>query len=171
VVPIAISKRFSDVAQQAFIFLEKEGFCRTRVEPATLRYETENVFVTITWDTRSGEIDEFIGLTHASGKREDGFSLSDLLAMEGADVPERKMPFQVSDERRLGQFLEKLAADTRTFARRALAGDRLYFRRLKTFRDVAAQKHTHSMTVVLLCGAAGADAASPTPKWCSECRA
>ncbi len=32
-------------------------------------------------------------------------------------------------------FLEKLADDTRTHAQSALAGDRMFFRRLETFRS------------------------------------
>ena len=93
--------------------------------PHQVRYETGKVFVEITWDRRSGEINEFIGLTPRKGECEDGLSLSDLLAMEGADRPESKMPFQVYDNHRLQPFVEKLAEDTRAFAQPALAGDRM----------------------------------------------
>jgi hypothetical protein len=142
-----MNEKFSDIVRRTFSFLEEAGFRRLHLSPTLLRYEAENVFVTITWDPRSGEIDELIGLQPRKGERGDGFSLSDLLAMEGADVPERKMPFQVADESRLGPFLEKLAEDTSTFARSALAGDRMYFRRLKTFRSAAAQAYMRSMTL------------------------
>jgi hypothetical protein len=127
----ATNEKFSDIVRRTFSFLEEAGFRCLQLGPTLLRYEAENVFVTITWDPRSGEIGEFIGLRPRKGEREDGFSLSDLLAMEGADLPERKMPFQVADESRLGPFIEKLAEDTSAFARPALAGDRMYFRRLK----------------------------------------
>jgi hypothetical protein len=142
-----MNEKFSDIARRTFSFLEEAGFRCLQPEPTLLRYETENVFVTITWDPRSGEIGEFIGLRSRKGEREDGFSLSDLLAMEGVDLPERKMPFQVADESRLGPFLEKLAEDTSTFARSALAGDRMYLRRLKTFRNTAAQTYMRSLTL------------------------
>jgi len=142
-----MNEKFSEIVRRTFSFLEEAGFRYLQPGPTLLRYETENVFVTITSDPRSGEIDEFIGLRSQKGEREDGFSLSDLLAMEGVDLPERKMPFQVADESRLGPFLEKLAADTSAFARPALAGDRMYIRRLRTFRNAVAQTYMRSLTL------------------------
>jgi hypothetical protein len=65
--------------------------------------------------------------------------------MEGVDVPERRMPFQVADECKLGPFLEKLADDTRAYAQPALAGDRMFLRRLKTFRSAQAQSFMRDM--------------------------
>lgn len=55
------------------------------------------------------------------------------------------MPFQVTDEGKLGPFLEKLAEDTQAHAQPALAGDRMFFRRLKTFRSAQAQTYMHGM--------------------------
>jgi hypothetical protein len=142
-----MSEKFSDIVRRTFTFLEEAGFRCTQDGPVQLKYETDNVFVTVTWDCRSGEISEFIGLQPRKGERENGFSLSDLLAMEDVDLPERKMPFQVADENRLGPFVERLAEDTRAFAQPALAGDRMYFRRLKTFRNATTQTYMRSMTL------------------------
>lgn len=142
-----MNENFSDLARRAFLFVEEGGFRCVRREPNFLRYESETVFLTLMWDRRSGEINEFVGLLPQNGKREDGISLSDLLSMEGADAPERKTPFQVANEGRLSPFLERLAADTKAFAGLALAGDRMYFRRLKTFRNAAAQAYMRGMTL------------------------
>ena len=142
-----MNEKFSDIVQRTFSFLKEAGFRSTQSGFDQLRFETESVFVTVTWDRRSGEINEFIGLKPRKGGERDRFSLSDLLAMERADLPERKMPFQVADESRLGPFVERLAEDTRAFAQSALAGDRMYFRRLKTSRNAAAQTYMRGMTL------------------------
>jgi hypothetical protein len=142
-----MSVKFSDIVRRAFAFLEEAGFRCTQDGSARLEYETDNVFVTVTWDCRSGEINENIGLQPRRGEQKYGFSLSDLLAMEGADLSERKMPFQVANENRLGPFVEKLAEDTKEFAQPALAGDRMYFRRLRTFTNAAARIYMRGMTL------------------------
>lgn len=103
------SNRFTDMAKQAFSFLEDAGFRLSHADAARLQYETAQVFVTIEWDARSGETNVFVGLKSKKGEPPDAFSLSDLLGMQDVDVPERKMPFQVAEENRLGPFLEKLA--------------------------------------------------------------
>jgi hypothetical protein len=65
--------------------------------------------------------------------------------MENVDVPERRMPFQVADETKLGPFLDKMAGDMRVHARLALAGDRMFFRRLETFRSAQADAYRRDM--------------------------
>src|SRR5262245_28823929 len=120
--------RFAEAAQQAFSFLEDAGFRLAESGPARLQYETARAFVTIDWDARSGELNVRVGLQPKHGEARDEFSLTDLLDMEGVDVPERKRPFQVADESQLSPFLEKLAADTQAHAQPALAGDRMLFR-------------------------------------------
>lgn len=137
--------RFPDMARQAFSFLEDAGFHLIQRDPARLQYETDQAVVTIEWDARSGEMNVFIGLQPRKGEPLDAFSLSDLLGMQGVDVPERKMPIQVADESRLGPFLEKLAEDTRVHAQPALAGDRMFFHRLKAFRDARSQAYMRDM--------------------------
>jgi hypothetical protein len=89
-----MSETFAQAARDAFLFLEETGFRCVRREPSLLRYEADRVFVTVTWDPYSGEINVFIGLRPKTGKPEDGFSLSDLLDMEAVNVPERKRPFR-----------------------------------------------------------------------------
>ena len=133
------------MAKQAFSFLEDAGFHLVQSNPNELQYETDRAFVTIDWDARSGELDVFIGLQPKKGKRQDAFSLTDLLRMEDVKVPERKMPFQVAEENRLGPFLEKLAEDMRTHSQPALAGDRMYFRRLEAFRHAQSQAYMREM--------------------------
>jgi hypothetical protein len=136
---------FPDIAQQAFSFLEGAGFRLTQSGPARLQYETAQVFVTVEWDTRSGELNVFVGLQSSKGETHNAFSLTDLLALEGVDVPERRMPFQVAEESKLGPFLDKLAADMQVHAQPALAGDRMFYRRLKAFRSAQAQAYMRDM--------------------------
>jgi len=87
----------------------------------------------------------FVGPQPRKGEPPEAFSLSDLLAMQDVDVPERKMPCQVTDEDRLGPLLEKLAEDTRIHAQPAIAGDRMFFHRLKAFRNAQSQVFMRDM--------------------------
>jgi len=137
--------RFAEAAKQAFSFLEHANFRLAQTGPARLQYETAQSFVTIEWDARSGELNVFVGLQPRKGEAADAFSLTDVLAMQGIDVPERKMPFQVAEESRLRPFLEKLAEDTQVNAQPALAGDRMFFRRLQAFRSGKAQTYMRDM--------------------------
>lgn len=140
-----MSMRFTDSAQRAFAFLKGAGFLPTQSDPARVQYESAQTFVTIEWDSRSGELNVFMGLQPRKGEARDAFSLRDLLAMENVDVPERKMPFQVSEETKLGPFLEKMAEDTRAHAQLALSGDRMFYRRLETFRGAQAEAYMQDM--------------------------
>ena len=138
----AMSMRFSEAAKQAFSYLGHAGFRLTQIDPHRLQYETAEAFVTIEWDARSGELNVFVGLQPSKDEVRDAFSLRDLLAMQNVDVPERNMPFQVAEEDKLGPFLNKIAEDTRVYAQPALAGDRMFFRRLNAFRSAQAQTRT-----------------------------
>jgi hypothetical protein len=137
--------RFSEAAKQAFSYLERAGFRLAQVDPDRLQYEAAQAFVTIEWDARSGELNVFVGLQPRKGEPRDAFSLTDLLAMENVDVPEWKMPFQVAEEDKLGPFLDKMAEDTRVHAQPALAGDRMFFRRLNAHRSAKAQTYMRDM--------------------------
>ena len=137
--------RFTSAARRAFSFLESIGFRLVRSEPARLQYESAQTFVAIEWDARSGELNLFIGLQPGKGGVRDSFSLRDMLAMENMDVLQRKLPFQAADETKLGPFLNKMAEDVRTFAPQALAGDRMFFRWLKTFRSAQAGAYMRDM--------------------------
>jgi hypothetical protein len=137
--------QFSDAAMRAFSFLEGAGFRLVQRDRDQLRYETAEVLVTIEWDARSGELNVFFGLQPRKGEQPDALSLRDLLGMEGVDVPERTMPFQVAEESQLRPFLDKLAEDTRVHAQPALAGDRMFFHRLQAFRNAQAQAYMRDM--------------------------
>jgi hypothetical protein len=65
--------------------------------------------------------------------------------MVNADVPDRTRPFEVIDETRLKPFLDKLAEDMRKHGRLALAGDRMFYRRLATFTSAQSQALMRNM--------------------------
>ena len=140
-----MSGRFTDVAKRAFSFLDDEGLRLVRCESHALRYENSQVFVAVEWDARSGELNVYLGLQPKNGQRADAFSLNDLLGMEQAGSPASNMPFQVADESRLEPFLEELATKVSIHAAPALAGDRMYFRRLKTFRSAQSEAYMREM--------------------------
>jgi hypothetical protein len=142
-----MSKRFSEMAKQTFSLLEDAGFRLVEIEHDLnrLRYETARTFVAIEWDCRAGELNVFVGLQPRKGKPEDAFSLMDLLRMEGVELDERKVPYQVAEESQLGPFLEKLAEYLRVHAQPALAGDRMFFRRLHAFRNAQARAYMQDM--------------------------
>jgi hypothetical protein len=140
-----MSERFPDMAKQAFSFLEGVGFRLTQIDARQLRYESAHSVVVIGWDARSGELEAFVGLQSSTGRPEDTYSLTDILGMEGAQVPDRRMPVQVADENRLRPFVDQLAGDMRVHAQSALVGDRMFFRRLETFRHAKAEAFARSM--------------------------
>jgi len=138
---------FPDMAKQAFSFLQGAGFRLVESNPARVHYETAQAFVTIEWDARSGELNVFTGPQPRKGEERDAFSLTDLLAMKGVNVPGRQIPFQVAEESKLRPFLDILAEETQVHAQSALAGDRMFFRRLKAFRSAQAQTYMRDMEV------------------------
>jgi hypothetical protein len=133
--PIA---EFGEVARKAFSFLEGLGFRIARDEPTYLLYETTEVFVSIAWDPRLGELNVSLGRRPRTNEPADTFLLEDLLAMKGLAQPERRMPFQVADVHRLQPFVCKLADELQLHAQPALAGDQMFFHRLKAFRNAQA---------------------------------
>ena len=135
-----MSERFPDMTKRAFSFLEGAGFRLTQIDASQLRYESAQSVVDIVWDARSGELEVFVGLPSSTRRPQDTYSLTDVFGMEG--VPDRKMPPQVADENRLEPFVEQLAVDMRAHAQPALAGDRMFFRRLETFRHANAEAFT-----------------------------
>lgn len=140
-----MSMRFAEAARQAFSFLENTGFRLAQVGSTRLQYQSDQSVVAIEWDPRSGGLEVFIGLLLKKGEPQEMFSLSDLLNMQGVDAPRGRMPFQVADEDSLAPFLDNLAEDTRTHAQSALAGDRIFFRRLNTFRSAQSQAYMRDM--------------------------
>ncbi|HVA55039.1 MAG TPA: hypothetical protein VNI53_04455 [Gammaproteobacteria bacterium] len=134
-----VKSHFSDTARQAFSFLEEIGFHCKNYHSTSLQYETNQVFVTIVWDPQSGELNVYIGLQPREGQSRDDYSLGDILGMQNIEIPERYRPFEVADETQLCKFIEKLANDTRLYAKAALGGDRMFFRRLRMYRDTQSQ--------------------------------
>lgn len=140
-----MSEQFPDMAKQAFSFLEGAGFRLTQIDAGQLRYESAQSVVIIGWDARSGELEAFVGLQPRTGQPQDTYSLTDILGMEGAQALDRKMPCQVADENRLRPFVDQLAGDMRVNAQPALVGDRMFFRRLETFRHAKAEAFARSV--------------------------
>lgn len=140
-----MNKHFSSMARQAFSFLSGAGFHLTQSGELQLRYEDAQVFVTVEWDSRSGELEVFLGLQSLKNQAGGAFSLTDLLAMEGVYLTKHRMPFQVAEEGKLSSFLQKLAEEMQAHAQPALAGDRMFFRRLETFRRTRAQTYMREM--------------------------
>lgn len=139
-----MSARFADMVERAFSFLEDAGFRRTNSDSGLVNYESDRSFVTVSWDARSGELDAFVGLIPRTGQAQDEYSLADVLGVAGLPVSDCK-PVQVADEDRLEPFIAKLASTVRTHAQPGLVGDRMYFRRLETFRDAKADAYMRDM--------------------------
>jgi hypothetical protein len=140
-----VNLRFTDFTQRAFSFLERTGFRLVQQDSTRLQYESDQSAVVVDWDSRSGELNVFIGLRPKTGEPQHLFPLSDLLAMQGVDGLERNTPFQIADENRLAAFLENLAEETQKHAQSALSGDRMLFRRLETFRSAQSETYIRDM--------------------------
>ncbi len=118
------------------------GYRCVESEQNYLQYETNQIFAAIKWDPRSGELDFYVGLRKESPY---SYSLTDILAMENAGVPEQRHPFQVADKNKLEPFIKKLADDASKYARPALAGNLMFFRRMKVFTNEKAQAYMQEM--------------------------
>ncbi len=135
---------FSKWATEEFSFLLDRGFSLSSDDSEEVRFQSAKSVVRITWDRRSGELEVYLQLLHeAVGDKP--YSLRDLLSMEGKDLPEAREPFQVSEQDRLRPFLKRLADDVSKYASNALAGDRMYYRRLSEFRSGEARSFMKGM--------------------------
>jgi hypothetical protein len=139
-----MSTRFADMVKRSFSFLESTGFRHANDEPGLVHYESDRSFVTVSWDSRSGELDAFVGLLPRTAEAQDSYSIADVLGAAGVPASDCKLA-QVADEGRLGPFVEKLATDLRMHAQPALVGDRMYFRRLEAFRAAKADRYMREM--------------------------
>lgn len=140
----AMSTRFVEMVERAFSFLEDAGFRRSEMEADLVTFESNRSFVAVSWDPRSGELDAFIGLAPRTGRAQDEYSLADVMGAAGFPSSDCK-PAQVADEGRLEPFIVALADNVRTHAQPGLAGDRMYFRRLETFRGAKADAYMRDM--------------------------
>lgn len=136
--------QFVDLVGRAFSFLEDSGFRRARSEPGLEHYVSDRSFVTISWDARSGELNAFVGLAPRAGQVQNKYSVADILGAAGVPASDCR-PAQVCDEDRLEPFVAALANNLREYAQPGLAGDRMYFRRLETFRGARADAYMHEM--------------------------
>jgi len=141
-----MSEKYAELAKQAFSFLEGAGFRLTRSDPNQVQYESDKSFVAASWDSRSGELDAFVGLLPRTGRPQEEYSIVDVMGAAGVPEVDCKMA-QVGDVGRLGPFVDKLAADLRSYGQLALSGDRMYFRRLETFRAAKAERYMREMNL------------------------
>ena len=133
--------KFVEMVKQSFSFLENFGFQLVSETPCLLEYESSRVLVSISWNARSGELNAFLGLLPRTGEAFERYSVADILATTG--VPEEDFaPPQVADEDRLAPWIARLAHYLRDHASSGLAGDRMFFRRIETFRNARAQSLT-----------------------------
>jgi hypothetical protein len=139
--------RFPEIARQEFAFLEDTGFRLISSGDSGLEYESAQAFVLVRWDRRSGELGVWVGCRSTKCQKRDAYSLTDLLRMVGVETSENKLPFQAAKEGRLDLFLQKLSQYTRLHAQPALAGDRMFFRRLGAFRDAQARTLMNHMNL------------------------
>ena len=103
----AMNESFANRVKQSFSFSEDVRFRRTKEEPGLAHYESDRSFVTVSWDSRSGELDAFVGLLPRTGKAQDAYSIADILGAAGVQESDCKLP-QVANERRL-----KICRETR----------------------------------------------------------
>jgi len=139
------SSIFQAEAERAFQFLCDAGFTITDRAANALHYENARSFVTISWDPRSGELNLYVGIGRDTGEPNDRFTLTDLLAMEKADLPEASRPFQVADEGALRGCIERLANDLRLYGQPVMTADPMYFRCLRTFRTKQSRIYMRDM--------------------------
>jgi len=132
------------MVERAFSFLDDAGFRRSESEPGLVTFESDRSFVTVNWDLRSGELEAFIGMVPRTGRAQDEYSLADVMGAAGVPQSDCK-PAQIADESRLEPFIEMLANNVRTYAQPGLTGDRMYFRRLETFRSAKADAYMREM--------------------------
>jgi hypothetical protein len=130
------------MVQRAFSFLEQAGFRQSESAPGLVTFESDRSFLIVSWSSRSGELDAFIGLTPRTGLPQDQYSLADV--MKAAGLPDCK-PAQVADESRLEPFIAMLADNVRTHAQAGLKGERMYFRRLEAYRSTNADAYMREM--------------------------
>ncbi|SFW11666.1 hypothetical protein [Nitrosovibrio sp. Nv17] len=142
-----MSERFIGIVNQAFSFLNDAGFCFTKNKAGQSQYETDKCIVIIKRDIRSGGLEVFVGPRLEINQTQNLYSLTDILDMQGVLPRNRRMSFQIADEKRLRPFVDQLAREVEAHAQPALAGDRMFFRRLKTFRHSKADALMQGMKV------------------------
>ncbi|HSY74944.1 MAG TPA: hypothetical protein VK810_05700 [Dongiaceae bacterium] len=125
---------FQILAKEAFAFLEINfGFKLHLLTKDLLRYETQDVFVLIGYDSqRSYELSLDLGQINST--TEQSFNFGEMLRSIKAphDVASS---YQVSSEQELKQFLDKLAQALQTYGAIFLKNDAIAFERLAQLRE------------------------------------
>jgi len=138
---------FIEQASNAFSFLNTKGFSIASLRHGELVYRKGRIFVTIDWSPKSGEIEVFIGPQKDIDDQNESYSLTDILRMEGVFDERINLPFQVPHENKLTPFLRQLAEYVESYAEPALAGDRMFFRRLASYRNREARAFMTEMQI------------------------
>ena len=135
---------FAKIVTQAFSFMEVAGFKVEMIDSTQVLYKSDDAFLVVSWDPRSGELDAFVGLLPRTGLARDEYSIADVMGASGAPEADCKLA-QVTDPRKLGPFVDQLAVHLRTHGQRALVGDQAYFKSLEVFRAVKAERDMLAM--------------------------
>ncbi len=133
--------KFQTLTEEAFAFLETSlGFKRHLVAEGLLRYETEDVFVVVSYDARrSLELSLDLGQKNAAVERPFNFGevLRSVKAPE--DVPSS---YQVTSEEMLKRFLNKLAETLRRYGASLLQNDATAFAQLSRLRERECEQYS-----------------------------
>jgi hypothetical protein len=131
---------FQILAKEAFAFLEISfGFKLQLLAKDSLRYETQDVFVLIGYDSqRSYELSLDLGQINSTTGQ--SFNFGEVLRSIKAprDVASS---YQVSSEQELKQFLDKLAQALQTYGAIFLKNDAIAFERLRQLREQEGKEY------------------------------
>jgi hypothetical protein len=124
--------RFKEAVLSAFDFLPREyGFLVKRMEPTLVRYESPEVFVNIYHGRASYELGFEIGrLASDAHKKENTFSIDDILDLVGVRAETGNNLLQASTPEGVNRFVPMLAALVKKHAAPVLQGDVDLFERL-----------------------------------------
>jgi hypothetical protein len=125
--------KFEMLAKEAFAFLEQNfGFKRRSVSEDVLRYETDDVFVIVSYDARrSYELSLDIGQKNVAVERAFNFGE----ALRSVKAPENvPSSYQVASGEDLQKFLKKLAETLQQYGMSFLRNDPAAFMQLSQLR-------------------------------------
>lgn len=138
-----MNSHFDDMTARAFGFLTEVGFQIVARSAHQVEFESRTSVVTVCWDQRSGELEVFFELLPRTGVSASKYSLRDVMNAQGvrgdASAP------QVVDGTHLQRWLENIARAVRDHAQPALTGDRMFYRRVETFRHSQAVAYTQGI--------------------------
>lgn len=126
--------KFEMLAKEAFAFLEQNfGFKLRSADEGLLRYETEDVFVMVSYDARrSYELSLNIGQKNVAIERAFNFGEALRSVKAPEDVPSS---YQVTTDEALQTFLNKLAKTLQQYGMSFLRNDTLAFMQLSQLRE------------------------------------